>query len=121
MFLHRNSHKDTWTSADEKTHNQIDHVLINRRRNSNVVNVQSFEELIVILTVMWWLRKFDRDYFFVNKRCRTFIWSELIPKNDDVVFKEQYQVEISNRLAGLENLDDDDDVSVGLEKESEGI
>jgi hypothetical protein len=45
----------------------------------------------------------------------------LIPKNDDVVFKEQYQVEISNRLAGLENLDDDDDVSVGLEKESEGI
>jgi len=31
MFPHRNVHKYTWTSPDDKTHNQIDHVLIGRR------------------------------------------------------------------------------------------
>ena len=31
MFRHRNTHKYTWTSPDDKTHNQIDHVLIDRR------------------------------------------------------------------------------------------
>ena len=31
MFPHRNIHRYTWTYPDDKTHNQIDHVLIDRR------------------------------------------------------------------------------------------
>jgi endonuclease/exonuclease/phosphatase family metal-dependent hydrolase len=41
MFPHRNIHKYTWTTPDGKTHNQIDHILVDRRRRSNVLDVQS--------------------------------------------------------------------------------
>jgi len=30
-FQHSNIHKNTWTSPDWKTHNQIDHILIDRK------------------------------------------------------------------------------------------
>jgi hypothetical protein len=42
MFPHRNIHKFTWTSPAEKTHNQIDHILIDRRWHSSVLNDQLF-------------------------------------------------------------------------------
>jgi len=42
MSPHLNTHKYTWTSPDGKTHNQIDHILIDRRWNSSVRDVQSF-------------------------------------------------------------------------------
>ena len=42
MFPHRNIHKYTWTSTDGKTHNRIDHTLIDRRWQSSVLEVRSF-------------------------------------------------------------------------------
>jgi endonuclease/exonuclease/phosphatase family metal-dependent hydrolase len=41
-FPHRTIHKYTWTSPDGETHNQIDHVLVDRRRHSKVFDVPSF-------------------------------------------------------------------------------
>jgi hypothetical protein len=42
MFPHLSIHKYTLTSPDGKTHNQIDHILIDRRRHSSMLDVRSF-------------------------------------------------------------------------------
>jgi hypothetical protein len=42
MFPHRNIHKYTLKSPEGKPHNQIDHILVDRRRHSNVLDVRSF-------------------------------------------------------------------------------
>jgi hypothetical protein len=38
-FPHLNIHKHIWTSPDGATHNQIDHVLIDKRQHSNILDV----------------------------------------------------------------------------------
>jgi hypothetical protein len=42
MFPHCNIHKYTWTSPDGESHNHIDHILVDRRRHSNALDVRSF-------------------------------------------------------------------------------
>jgi endonuclease/exonuclease/phosphatase family metal-dependent hydrolase len=37
-FPHGDIHKHTWTSPDGVTHSQIDHVLIDKRRHSNILD-----------------------------------------------------------------------------------
>jgi len=41
MFLHRNFHKYSWNSPVGKTHHQIDHILIDRRWHSSILDVRS--------------------------------------------------------------------------------
>jgi len=41
MFPYRNINKWNWTSHNGKTNNQIDHLLIDKRWHSNILDVRS--------------------------------------------------------------------------------
>ena len=61
MFLHLNSHNYIWTCPGGKTHNQIDHILMDRRWQSSILGVQSFRRADWILIIIWRLQKLEND------------------------------------------------------------
>jgi hypothetical protein len=112
MFPYRDIHKYTWTCPDGKTHNQIDHILIDRRRYSSILDVRSFRGADC-----------DSDHYLVvaKVRERLAVTKRMVKKMDVERFnlkqlnegevKEQYQVTIKNKFAALENLDDNGGIS----------
>jgi hypothetical protein len=103
-------------------HHQIDHILIEMRRNSSILDVRSFREAdcdsdhyLVVAKVgerlavkKRMVMKMDVERFYLNQL------------NDEEV-KEQYQVTIKNNVAALENLDDNGDINRGWETIRENI
>jgi hypothetical protein len=60
LFPHCNIHKYTWTS-DGKKHSKIDHILIVKGRIQTWLMSHILEELTVILIIVLWMLKLDRD------------------------------------------------------------
>jgi hypothetical protein len=113
MFPNRNIHKYTWTSPDGKTHNQIDHIWIDRRWLSIVLNVRSFrgadcdtEHYLVVPKVREKLAVFEQAVQRLDGE--RFNLSKLI----ELEVRKQYQIEITNSFAALEDLSDDVDILV---------
>jgi hypothetical protein len=99
MFPHRSIHKYTWASPDGKMHNLIDHILIDRRRHSSILDVRSLggadcdcDHYLVFAKV--------RDRLAVSKRIVKKMDMErfnLKQLNDQEV-REEYQVTIKTSL-----------------------
>jgi hypothetical protein len=122
MFSHRSIHKYTWTSPDGKTHDQIDHILIDMRRHSIILDVRSFrgadcdsDNYLVVAK--------GRDRLAVSKRMVKKMDVERFNLNqlNEEEVKEQYQVAIKNKFAALENLDDNGDINRAWETIRENI
>jgi hypothetical protein len=106
MFPNHNIHKFT--------QNQIDHILIDRRWYSSVLDVQSFRGADCVTDHYLVVEKV-RERLAVSKQTahrfhmERFSLKKLIEEEG----KEQYRVEISNRFTALENLDNDNDINRG--------
>jgi hypothetical protein len=122
MFPRRKTHKYTWTSPEGNTHNQIDHVLIDRRRHSSILGVRSFrgadcdtDHYLVVAEV--------RERLAVSKRAAQKVDTERfnVKKLNEGNIKEQYRVTIRNKFAALENLEDSGDINGAWDNIRENI
>jgi hypothetical protein len=109
---HQNIRKHNWTSPEGNTHNQIDQILIDRRRHSGVLDVRYFrgadcdtDHCSVVAKV--------RKKLAVSKRAAQKIDMErlYLKKLNEGEVKEQYQVTVTNKLAALENLEDNGNIN----------
>jgi hypothetical protein len=96
--------------------------LIDRRQNSSILDVQSFrgadcetDHYLVVAKVKEKLAVSKRT----TQKCDTERFN--LRKLDEVEGKKQYRVEISNRFAASENLDDDVDINRAWETIKENI
>jgi hypothetical protein len=93
-------------SPDGKTHNQIHHILVDRRRHSSLLDVRSFKTADCDSDHYLVVAKF-RERLAVNKqRSHRFHMDRFnLKKLKEIEGKEQFCVEVSNRFSALEDLD----------------
>jgi len=122
MFPHRNICMYTWTPSDGKTHNKIDHILIDRRWRSSVLDTRSFRE-----------GDCDTDHYLVvaKVRERLAVSKQAAQKFDvekfnlrnlnELEVRKKFQIKISDRFAALENLRCSEDINGTWENIKEKI
>jgi hypothetical protein len=113
IFPHRNIHKYNWTSKDMNSRNQIDHILIGRRRHSSVLDVRPLraadcdtDHYLVVAKI--------RERLAVNKQGSHKCHMERFNLNklNEVEGKEKYHVEVSKRFASLEDLNAEVEINI---------
>jgi len=105
MFPHKDIHKETWYSADGRTANQIDHVLISNRFRSVITDISALRGPDIgsdhnLLKIKFKVKlRVKTGNIYNEKRKMVNIFQN--PK-----WKQEYAIEINNKFEILENLDD---------------
>jgi len=122
MFPHRNIHKYTWTYPDGKNHNQIDHILIDRRWHSSILDVRSYRGVDCDTDHYLVVEKLRERLALSKQAAQKFEGQRFnLGKLKELEVKEKYQIEITKRFAALENLNVDEDKNRVWENIKENI
>lgn len=111
MFQHKRIHKMTWKSPNGNTYNQIDHILIDSRHKSDILDVRSYRGANI-----------DSDHFLVLAEVRARISNirkargERLKKYDGEQLKKEttrkkFQEQIERRLEVTDGSSERDDVN----------
>jgi hypothetical protein len=78
IFPHRKVRKYTWASPDGKTRNKIDHISIDRRWHSSVLDVRSFRGADCDTDHCLVVVKVKEILAIIKKQNRNLMWKDLI-------------------------------------------
>jgi hypothetical protein len=97
---------------DGKTHNQFDHILIDTRGHSSMLDVRSFKRADCDTDHYQMVAKV-RDRLAMSKQTwhRVHMGRFYLKKLNEVEGKVQYRVEISSKVAAFENLETEVDIN----------
>ena len=109
LFPRKDIYKMTWKSPDDRTFNQIDHVLISRRFRTSITNVRTYrgadvdtDHFLVCAEAKLKLKRANQDT--VNQQQKKFDTDKL----KDPQCREEFCLEIRNRFSILNTIEDDE-------------
>ena len=108
-FPHKDIHRETWYSADGRTVNQTDHVLISNRFRSAITDIRALRGPDI---------GSDHNLLKMNFRVKLRVKTgnkynekrKMVNIFQNPKWKQEYAIEINSKFETLENLDDEDSI-----------